>query len=202
MNLLFNIRFYILVFSAILAGLIYILSDNISSLVQNYALTAITFLYLTLMASPVTRFFTFLPYRGSYLKGRRALGVSAFLFSSLHAYFAFFKVVDGFDNLRFLPASYLLSLLLGVISLAILFLLAATASDYMVSKLSYPRWKMLHRLVYLVALLITFHAIRLGSHFTDLSSTIPTIFFIAGAILFILEILRLLKYLKDIFVRV
>lgn len=149
------------------------------------------------MASPVTRFFTFLPFRGLYLKARRALGVSAFLFALLHSYFAFFQTLGGFEGLKLLPANYLFGISIGVINLVILFLMAATASDYAVSYLSYPKWKILHRLIYLVAILVVIHAMIMGSHFADLSSSIPKIFFIAGGILLVLEIIRLLKYLRS-----
>lgn len=197
-SLFSNIRFYILVFSSVLAGFIYLqLNSNPALLTQVYALTSVTFLYFTLLASPLTRTFAFLPYRGSYLKARRALGVSASLFALLHGYFAFFKVIGGFEGLGNLPQSYLFGVSLGSISLTILFLLTATASDYAVSKLTYPRWKMLHRLVYLVAFFVAFHAILVGSHFKNLSGIIPKIFFIAGGLLLVLEAVRFGKYLKS-----
>lgn len=179
-----------------MAGFIYLkVSDNPTLLTQVYALTTVTFLYFTLLASPLTRTFTYLPYRGSYLKARRALGVSAFLFAFLHGYFAFFKVIGGFEGLRNLPQSYLFGVLLGSISLTILFLLTATASDYAVSKLTYPRWKMLHRLVYLAAIFTLIHAMLVGSHFKNLSDVIPKVFFTAGGILLVLEAVRFGKYL-------
>lgn len=191
-----NIRFYILVFSSILAGIIYFTADNVITLTQTYALVAVTYLYLALLASPVTKFFPFLPYRGLYLKARRALGVSAFLFALLHGYHAFFYEIGGLAGLGQLTGKTLLGVILGATSLFILFLLAATAFDSMVTKLTYPKWKMLHRLVYVVAVFTVIHATFLGSHFADISGTIPVIFYLAATILLILEGIRFYQYLK------
>lgn len=196
-SLFSNIRFYILLFSALLAGVIYFSIDNIATKTQFYALTAVSFLYLTLMASPVTRIFTFLPYRGLYLKGRRALGVSAFLFALLHAKFAFFDTIGGFGAFFSLPSNMQTGVLLGGINLTILFLMAATAFDFMVAKLSFAKWKALHRLVYLVAIFTIFHALLLGSHFSQISSLIPRIFFTAFGILLALELIRFNIFLKS-----
>lgn len=201
----FNIRFYVLIFSAFLAGLIYVIVGNNSSsegekvlrLTQYYALTALTYLYLSLFASPYARILTFMPKRGMYLKARRALGVSTFLFACLHVYFAFFKVIGGFAGLGSLPSDYLLSITFGFISFMILFLLAATATDFAVSKLTFPRWKFLHRFVYLVAILIAMHALRIGEHFSDFGGLIPRIFFMAAFVLLIFEMIRLIKYIRS-----
>lgn len=202
-SLLQNVRFYLLIFASFLAGFIYLLiSSNSSdeaakilSLTRTYALTAVTFLYLTLFASPYAKLLTFMPFRGMYIKARRALGVSAFLFALLHAYFAFFKVI-GVENFMSLSLSLRFSIFLGSTSLFILFLMTATATDFAIYKLTFPRWKMLHRLIYLVAILVVVHAMRIGSDFADLSGTIPAIFFLAGTILLILEAIRFVKYLK------
>lgn len=210
MNGLFsNIRFYVLLFSAFLIAAVYFQTkatvegealQNIR-LVQYYALIAVGYLYVTLLASPVTRLFTFLPsgFRGRYLKARRALGVSAFIFALLHASLAFFGQLGGFAGLPFLPFDYLVSIGLGATSLFILTLMALTASEYMVEKLSFPRWKNLHRLVYLVGILTVIHALRLGTHFQDLSDTIPAIFSVALSILLILEAIRFDAYLQNRF---
>ena len=197
-RLLTNIRFYILLFSAILAGSIYLyIKQTIDSetaqtikLTQTYALIAVTYLYFALLASPLTRFFTFLPFRGLYLKARRAIGVSAFMFADLHMWNAFFGELGGFSGLQFLNFRYLTAISLGAVSLTILSLMAMTSFDFIVSKLSFQRWKFLHRFVYLVAILTTIHALMLGSHFTDFSGAIPQIFSVALAFLLILEAVR------------
>ena len=202
-----NIRFYILVFSALLAGGInYYFSTTaeteagrVADLTQTYALIAVTYLYFALLASPLTRFFTFLPFRGLYLRARRGIGVSAFLFASLHVYYAFFGELGGFEGLQFLNLRYLTAIALGATSITILSVMAMTSFEFMVSKLSFQKWKFLHRFVYIVAIFTTIHALMLGSHFTDLSEMIPQIFSVALAFLLILEALRFDVYLMNKF---
>lgn len=198
-----NIRFYVLIFSILLSAafyfyIIYTTSEpslQIIKITQIYALTATFYLYITLLASPLTQIFTFLPFRSQYIKARRALGVSAFYFGLLHTLFAFFGELGGFPALPSLPGKYLLAISLSFTALVILTLMAATAFDFMIDKLGFAKWKMLHRLVYLAAFFIIIHALLLGTHFQDLSGIIPKIFFIALIILLILELIRFVKYL-------
>lgn len=202
-----NIRFYVLIFSVLFSAGIYLWVKattaetdlQIIFLTQIYALTAVTYLYITLMATPLTKTFTFLPFRGQYIKARRALGVSAFYFSLLHTLFAFFGELGGFAALKFLSSKYLLGISLSFSALLILTIMAATAFDFMIDKLTFPRWKLLHRLVYLAAVLIVIHILLLGSHFQNLSGAIPKIFMVALGILVSLESIRFYKYLKSKF---
>ncbi len=205
MELFKNIRFYVLSFSILLSILIYVqtiqtipeVTLQTASLIQYYALIAVTFLYLTLLATPLTRIFTFLPFRGQYIKARRALGVSAFYFGLLHACLVFFGPMGGFTGLFSLRGKYLLAAILGITTLAILTLMASTAFDFMIDRLGFKRWKFLHRFVYLASISILFHALIFGSHFQDLSGIIPKIFLIALVLLIILEIKRFYIYLKN-----
>lgn len=202
-----NIRFYVLLISVLIAVYIFIWADlttnsetgRVIRLTQTYALIAITYLYLALLASPLTKFFKFLPYRGQYIKARRAIGVSAFFFGLIHAYFAFFGELSGFAGLPFLTDKYLIAVSLSATALTILLLMASTSFDFVISKLTHKRWKMLHRLVYLAGILLIIHALMLGSHFQDLSGIIPQVFFTALIFLLILESLRLDEYLAQKF---
>ena len=202
-----NIRFYILVFSFLYSvGVYYYIQATIASqtlqiirLTQIYALSAVTMLWLALMVTPVTRLFLWFPFRGAYDKARRALGVSAFYFATLHATLAFFFQLGGFMGLFFLPNNYLLAVALGDTAYTILLLLALTSSEFMIKKLTYAKWKFLHKFVYLAAMLIVIHALLLGTHFQDISGTIPTIFFAALSILLILEAIRFDRYLQQKF---
>lgn len=201
-KLLHNIRFYVLVFSVCLSALIYgWVITTISSpalqiirLTELFALTAVTFLYLAVIAGPFC--FTFkqvLPakFRAKYLKARRALGVSAFYFAFIHANFAFFGELGGFPGLAFLTPVYLIGITLSFTALIILFLMAATSFDKMVTLMTFPKWKRLHRFVYLAGLFVVIHALLLGTNFSDLSSTIPQVFFAALSFLLLLEGLRI-----------
>lgn len=203
-----NIRFYILIFSLGLSFTIFFyfyLTVPVSNLLivkltEYYALAAISFLYLAVMATPVTKTFTMFPGRGIYLKARRAIGVSAFYFALLHASLAFFGQLGGFAGLGFLNSKYLLAISLSASALIILGLMATTSFDYMVEKLTFDRWKFLHRFVYLAALLIIIHALLLGSHFSNLSDTIPKITFAALSTLLLLEANRFDNFLQNKFV--
>lgn len=204
MSLFKNIRFYVLSFNVLLAIGVYLYyhltipdsTNQIIKLTEAYALLALLYLYLALLASPFTRFFTFFPWRGQYLRARRAIGVSAFFFGLTHASLAFFGQLGGFEGLFFLDSKYLIAISLSTLALIILACMASTSFDYMVTKLTFPRWKMLHRLVYIAAIAILIHALLLGSHFANLSELIPTILFIMISFLLILESFRFDNYLK------
>lgn len=205
-----NIRFYVLVFSALLSGLIFLIvkltipddSLQLTRLTQIYALTAVAYIYIALMASPLTKTFTFLPYRGEYIKSRRAIGVAGFFFALLHASIAFFYGLGGFSGLQFLTGNYLIAFLFGFISLVILALLAMTSFDYMIDKMGFSKWKFLQRFIYLVGVLILIHALILGSDFQDLSGVIPQIIFVAVGFLLILETNRIDKSLHTKFAKI
>src|SRR4051812_38204512 len=135
-----NIRFYILVASVTYSAAVYFFvtsiipqgSLQIIRLTEVYALSAITMLYVALLASPFCYTFRGFPYRAQYLKARRAIGVSAFYFALLHASLAFFGQLGGFEGLWFLSDKYLFAISLSVTALIILFLMALTSFDVMV----------------------------------------------------------------------
>jgi len=198
-----NIRFYVLVSSVLLliAESLWVkatyLGDNLQTIrmTQVYALSALAYLYLALLIGPLIYTFKWIPFRGQIHRARRSIGVSAFFFGLLHAYMAFFKQLGGFEGLGFLSGKYLLAISLSFTGLVILTLMAATSFDFMVRKLTFPRWKFLHRFVYIAALFILLHALMLGTHFADLSGAIPSLFFFALAFLLFLESLRIDAYL-------
>jgi hypothetical protein len=114
----------------------------------------------------------------------------------LHAYFAFFKALGGFDGLSFLGQNYITPILFGLTALTILSSMALTSNNT-VTRILGKNWKRLHRLVYIAGVCIIFHALRLGSHFVDLSQTIPFIFVVAVLILMLLETYRIDNFLKN-----
>jgi len=203
-----NLRFYILASTTLLTlgiyfGIKQFIADEYMqtvSLTQFYALAAVTYLYFTLLASPLTRIFPQFPYRAKYIFARRALGASAFMFGALHYYFALFKYIGGPEVLLAMPFESQVPVLLGSTAFLILFLMAITSFDLAIAKLSAVRWKFLHRFVYLAAALITAHALLLGSHFKNLSETIPLIFFAALSFLLVLESIRFNRYLNMKFI--
>ncbi len=171
---------------------------QIIRLVQFYGLTSLTFLYVTLLPSPLYIAFNHLPGRILWIRARQSLGLSAFLFGCLHAYFAFFKSLGGFEGLPFLSKNYILPILSSLTALIILSILALTSMRIFVIILK-SNWKRIHRTVYIAGILIVTHALMLGSHFSDLSQTIPFIFLTALVILFLLELYRIDCYITSKF---
>lgn len=204
MPLLKNLRFYVLIFSLFLSlGIFAYVKTFIPPgtlqtirLTQIYALTALAYLYLALLATPLTKLFPQLPYRGHYIFARRAIGVSTFYFATLHASVAFWGQLGGFRGLPFLSDRYLLAISLSFTAWIILLTMATTSFDIAIRKLSFPTWKLLHRLVYIAAVLTLIHALMLGTHFQNLSSLIPQIIFIAVSTLLLLEANRFDSYLN------
>ena len=203
-SLIRNIRFHILLFSIALSLITYFLITlvipqrplQITWLTQAYALLAITFLYFALLCGPFCYTFRGFPYRAQYLKARRAIGVSVFYFGLLHSLFAFFGKLGGFGGLGLLDNKYLLAISLSFTALIILFLMAVTSFDFMIAKLTFTKWKMLHRFVYLASVLVLIHALMVGTHFQDLSSPISLILFVSVAFLLILEVRRITSFIR------
>jgi len=193
-----NIRWWILGLTGVVAGGVYLTAaGNVVKLTQTYAFLTVTYLWVALMATPVTRFFPQLPGKGKYIFARRAIGVSAWCFGLLHAYFAFFGELGGFGLMRFWNGRTWTAIAASTTALMILTAMAATSTDWAIQSLGFARWKRLHRLVYLVGILVVFHALTLGSHFAKLSGTIPVIFLGAAGVLGVMEAARLGKYLAD-----
>lgn len=189
-----NIRFYVLLSSILLSIVIYIYvvlftQENLRSLylVQSYAFSSFTYLYFALLVGPLGRVFPRFPFKNGYTKARRSLGVSAFYFALLHSTISFFTQIGGLHGLLLLNNIYLTAITLSFSALIILFLLSATSFDFIIAKLTFPKWKKLHRLIYIGGIFILIHALLIGSHFAILSSLIPQLFFLALSILLILE---------------
>lgn len=185
-----NTRFYVLVI-AVLISLIeywYITSTTnsralaVHNLTQTYAFTSICFLYLALLAGPFAKMTRF-SWRGKYVHARRALGVSAFYFAALHVRYAYFDILGGLSVILRLPPASLFAILLGLVTLIILFLMAITSFDKAVDKMTFPRWKRLHQFVYLAGLSIFFHASIMGSHFANKTGIIPLVYYAATMLL-------------------
>lgn len=163
---------------------------------QVFALTSVAYLYLALFISPFYYSFPNLKFKSQIIKARRGLGVSAFYFGLLHGSFEFFLQLGGFAGLGFLSNKFLLAISFSFTALVILAIMATTSFDFMIKKMGYAQWKMLHRFVYLAGILILIHALMLGTHFINLSEVIPTIFFVALALLLLLEAQRVDGYLN------
>ena len=133
------------------------LNDNltfnpIQAATQRTGDTAIILLGLSLACSPLS---TYLKWKDA-VKLRRPLGLYAFLYAAIH--FTLFVAVDfGFDfNLiarEFVEKRYLW---VGLPAFIILLALAATSFKWFMKRMG-KRWKKLHQLIYLGALLVVLH---------------------------------------------
>lgn len=158
---------------------------------QTYGFISLLLLYLAILASPLTKVFPHLPSKEAYLHARRAIGVSAFYYAALHVYIAFFQQLDGFGGIGHLDRSYSLSLFAGVFALGVLCMMAATSFDWVVNRLSYRHWKLLHRLVYFASLAVLLHVMLIGPHYDKSLNVLSILTYLATAFLIILEVLRI-----------
>ncbi|MEM0984125.1 MAG: Rieske 2Fe-2S domain-containing protein [Planctomycetota bacterium] len=123
-------------------------------IMRSTAVTAIILLHVILCIGPLARL---TPRFNTVLYNRRHLGVTMFLIAFVHAlvatvWYAGFGAIDPVH--AFLDGRSLTSVaafpyeLLGMIALAILFLMAATSHDFWLHTLSPTVWKALHMGVY------------------------------------------------------
>ncbi len=169
-----------------------------TDLSETFALLALWYLYAALLVSPLYNAFPSLPFKPLYVKARRAIGNSVFVFALLHGLVTFFGVIGGFKNLGLIPSSYVLPLLLGTLSLLILTILASTSFDSIVRSLG-VRWKQLHRIIYIAGIFILIHAYSLGADFVNKKDVGVLFFSLAFALLFFLEFIRLDHYITHRF---
>jgi sulfoxide reductase heme-binding subunit YedZ len=90
---------------------------------------------------------------------RRMLGLSAFAYGCLH--FLVYVGVDQFFDWRVILQDVVKRkfMTVGFLALLLMLPLAVTSTNKMVKRLGFPRWKRLHRLVYLAAALGVVHFI-------------------------------------------
>lgn len=117
---------------------------------------------------------------------RRQLGVVTFIYALLHM--TFYLLKEGDIPLALTQMVEKLYLIIGLTSLLILFLLAATSNNYSVKKLK-KNWKPLHRLAYLALPLATIHYFLIEKK--DWRVTIPWL-----AVWLTLSGIRIFKALK------
>jgi len=126
---------------------------------------------------------------------RRAIGVSAFYFALLHASISLWGQIGGVGQIQHLPALFQWSLIGGSIALGILGVMAATSFDRVISYMTYRKWKMLHRLVYISWFLVVLHVWSVGTHLAY--TAIQLVGLLALALLSGLEIYRIATRLNN-----
>jgi hypothetical protein len=165
-------------------------------LTQVYGLTAISLLYVTHLLHALKGL------GNKYLNdiSSRSL-ISAFTASTfgaavLHSFQAFFFNLGGFEGLSFLSEKYFIAIALGDVTLFALFLIVLSSVTFFSKKKTFLNSKFLYAAFYLGGITILIHILMLGSHFADLSQTIPKIFYFAILILLTLESIRADKWLR------
>jgi sulfoxide reductase heme-binding subunit YedZ len=119
-------------------------------------LWAIRFLIITLSISPIRRWFGF----AVVLRYRRMMGLYTWFYASLHLMAVLTYILGWSGSVfveEFIERPYMA---LGIVAWLLLLPLGLTSNRWMIKKLG-RRWKLLHRLVYVVAILACGHFIWL-----------------------------------------
>lgn len=126
--------------------------NPIQDIEQRLGRIAVYFLIATLACTPFNSLFGWL----EFLKRRRALGLYAFMYSSLHV-MVFAGLDYGFNlSQLFDLITQKLYLLVGTIALLMLIPLATTSFDYFIRRMG-KNWKRLHWLIYPAAIISMLH---------------------------------------------
>lgn len=166
-----NLRFYILMSSLLISVVmvawlrVSIESEQLFLIrtQQVFGLCGVLLWYVALIISPMG--YVFGKERISYmLFARRAIGVSAAYFVLLHGAIALFGQLGGVQQITLLPNIFKWSLLSGAVAGLILLVMAATSFDAVIRRMTYKRWKLLHRLGYMGGLLAVVHIWSVGTH--------------------------------------
>lgn len=129
-------------------------TEPIKTLEQSLGLWALRFLLASLIVTPLRQMA-----RIDLLRYRRALGLLAFYYASLHL--AAYVALDHDFDLTAIWADILKRpyVTIGMASLIILAPLAATSNDAMIRRIGGKAWAKLHRLVYFAAIAAAVHFI-------------------------------------------
>lgn len=129
--------------------------------IHHVGLWAIRFLILSLLITPLRRLARY----PAFIDVRRMTGVASFLYIALHL--TLYITDQSFDMVMIASEIVLrIYLTIGFTAWLGLAALAATSNDYMVRRLGGGRWRKLHRLIYLIAVLACVHyfmQVKLGA---------------------------------------
>lgn len=114
---------------------------------------ALRFLLLTLVITPAVK----ITGNNAFVRFRRMIGLFAFFYAALHV--SSYVVLDQFFDWAaiwkdIVKRTYIT---LGMISLVILTVLAATSPKAALKKIGFKKWRALHRLVYVAGVLAVVH---------------------------------------------
>lgn len=157
-------------------------ANPIQALEQRTGIIALNFLLLSLACTPVS---IITGYK-KIVARKKALGNYAFLYASIH-FLIFIGLDYGFDlQLILTDVGTKIFILFGFTALLLLLPLAVTSLNYWKKKLG-PRWKTLHKLVYIISPIVTIHfLLSLKGDITQLQGNIVKPLIYGGIILFLL----------------
>lgn len=128
-------------------------ANPIAEALNQLGLLALIFLVASLAATPLKALLGLTwP-----LRIRRMLGLFAFFYAALH--FLTYLLLDRLGDLSTLLEDVVKRpfITVGLLALLLMLPLAVTSTDRMVKRLGFARWKRLHQLTYLAALLAVMH---------------------------------------------
>jgi sulfoxide reductase heme-binding subunit YedZ len=160
-------------------------ANPIAEVLNRLGFWTLTFLALSLAPTPLQRWAGL----AWPLRLRRLLGVTAFSYAALH--FSWYLGVDQFFDLDAVGADVVKRpfITIGFAALLLLLPLAVTSTDGWVRRLGFARWKALHRLAYVAALLGVVHFLwRVKADRLK-----PTLFAVAVVTLLLLRLVRRLR---------
>jgi sulfoxide reductase heme-binding subunit YedZ len=157
-------------------------ANPIQALEQRTGIIALNFLLLSLACTPVS---IITGYK-KIVARKKALGNYAFLYASIH-FLIFIGLDYGFDlQLILTDVGTKKFILFGLTALLLLLPLAVTSLNYWKKKLG-PRWKTLHKLVYIISPIVTIHfLLSLKGDISQLQGNIVKPLVYGGVILFLL----------------
>lgn len=193
-----NPRFYVLIssvgISVVVASLLrlQIASDQlyVIRLEQSFGYIALIYWYVVLMLSPLSKLAGDKKWMQQLLFVRRAIGVSVAYFALLHVLISVWGQLGGIGTLGLLPDFFKTALIFGVIGLGIVSVMALTSFDSVIRRMTYRRWKWLHRLGYIGGVLVIIHVWMIGTHVTYTAVQLSAA--IALAVLFAFESYRMI----------
>jgi methionine sulfoxide reductase heme-binding subunit len=128
-------------------------ANPIAEVMNRLGFWTLSFLVLSLAATPMKTLFgwTF------QMRVRRMVGLFAFFYATLHlaTYLALDQAFDLSDILEDIAKRKFITV--GFAAFLLLVPLAATSTDRAVRRLGFPRWKRIHRLAYVAAVLGVVH---------------------------------------------
>ena len=130
------------------------------ALVRSFALSGATLISAALFSSAIFKWF---PKTAKHWRWRRYLGVSGTVFIVLHIlsvshYLFQWDIAAAFYSLNPIQNP----IIFGAVAFPILFVMAATSTDWAVDKLTPQRWKFIHRFVYLAYIASIFHFVLIN----------------------------------------